>query len=207
LTTIIGLSNIARLTLKEEAYELFERAANTARHMDKMLKKLLSMNEIHHPSRYSQIDFSTQVQNTIDELQDLIVDNNIKVKTNIQSGISFSSYPDLIEIILKNLVENALWFSSVNENNLRPKININVSQDNGQVSIELQDNGPGIEPSIQDTIWDMFFVGHEQSKGNGLGLYITRKAVKALRGDIQFESKESGMTSFQVLLPVNGKTN
>ena len=207
LTTIVGLSNIARLTLKEEAYELFERAANTARHMDKMLKKLLNVNEIHHPSHYSPIDFPTQVQNTIDELQDLIVDNNIKVKSTIQSGISFSSYPDLIEIILKNLVENALWFSSVNENNLRPKININVSQDNGQVSIELQDNGPGIEPSIQDTIWDMFFVGHEQSKGNGLGLYITRKAVKALRGDIQFESKESGMTSFQVLLPVNGKTN
>jgi signal transduction histidine kinase len=53
----------------------------------------------------------------------------------------------------------------------------------------------------------MFFVGHEQSKGDGLGLYITRKAVKALRGDIQFKSPKSGMTSFAVLLPVNGKTD
>ncbi len=207
LTAIIGLSNLARLTLKKEAYELFERAENTARKMDKMLKKLLNVNEIHQLSGYCPIDFSTYVQNTMNELQDLIVDNNIDVKSEIQSGIIYSSYPNLIEIIIKNLVENALWYSSINENNQRPRIKISVTQKNGQVSIKLQDNGPGIEASIREKIWEMFFVGHEQSKGDGLGLYITRKAVKALRGDIQFKSPKSGMTSFAVLLPVNGKTN
>ena len=110
-------------------------------------------------------------------------------------------------MIIKNLLENALWFSSMHENNQVPKVGINVTQENGQVSINLQDNGPGIEQNIRDKIWDMFFVGHEQSKGNGLGLYITRKAVKALNGDIQFRSQENGMTIFEVQLPANGKTN
>lgn len=207
LTTIVGLANIARLTLKKEAYELFERAANTANQMDKMLKKLINVSEIHHPSRYRSIDFATQVGNIIDEFQDLIVDNNIDVESSVQPDIAFNSYPNLIEIIIKNLAENALWFSTLNDNNHLPKVNIKVTQENGLVSINFQDNGPGIEKNIHDKIWDMFFVGHEKSKGNGLGLYITGKAVKALHGDIQMKSQENGMTTFEVLLPVNGKTN
>lgn len=207
LTTIIGLTNIARLTLKAEATDLFDKAAITANQMDKMLKKLIDVNEIHHPSHYSPIDFSTQVQNTVDEFQELIVNNNIDIKSTIQPGIIYNSYPELIEMIIKNLLENALWFSSMHENNQLPNVGINVTQENGQVSINLQDNGPGIEQNIRDKIWDMFFVGHEQSKGNGLGLYITRKAVKALNGDIQFRSQENGMTIFEVQLPANGKTN
>ncbi len=207
LTTIIGLANIARLTLKAEATDLFDKAAKTANQMDKMLKKLIDVNEIHHPSHYSPIDFSTQVQNTVDEFQELIVNNNIDIKSTIQPGIIYNSYPELIEMIIKNLLENALWFSSMHENNQLPNVGINVTQENGQVSINLQDNGPGIEQNIRDKIWDMFFVGHEQSKGNGLGLYITRKAVKALNGDIQFRSQENGMTIFEVQLPANGKTN
>ena len=207
LTTIIGLANIARLTLKAEATDLFDKAAITANQMDKMLKKLIDVNEIHHPSHYSPIDFSTQVQNTVDEFQELIVNNNIDIKSTIQPGIIYNSYPELIEMIIKNLLENALWFSSMHENNQLPNVGINVTQENGQVSINLQDNGPGIEQNIRDKIWDMFFVGHEQSKGNGLGLYITRKAVKALNGDIQFRSQENGMTIFEVQLPANGKTN
>ncbi len=206
LTTIVGLKNIARLTLKEEALELFDRVAKTAGQMDRMLKKLINVNEIHHPSQYSPIDFSTQAQNTIDEFQDLIVKNNIGVKSIIQPGIKYNSYPNLIEIILKNLLENALWFSSLDESNQRPKVKINVTQENGLVSINLLDNGPGIDKNISDKIWDMFFVGHEQSVGNGLGLYITKKAVTALSGNIRFQSGETGMTSFEVKLPVNGKT-
>ncbi len=207
LTTIIGLTNIARLTLKAEATDLFDKAAETANQMDKMLKKLIDVNEIHHPSHYSPIDFSTQVQNTVDEFQELIVNNNIDIKSTIQPDIIYNSYPELIEMIIKNLLENALWFSSMHENNQLPKVGINVTQENGQVSINLQDNGPGIEQNIRDRIWDMFFVGHEQSKGNGLGLYITRKAVNTLNGDIQFRSQENDMTIFEVRLPANGKTN
>jgi K+-sensing histidine kinase KdpD len=90
--------------------------------------------------------------------------------------------------------------------NKRPKVKINVTQENGLVSINLLDNGPGIDKNISDKIWDMFFVGHEQSVGNGLGLYITKKAVTALSGKIRFQSGETGMTTFEVKLPVNRKT-
>lgn len=205
LTSIVGLSNIARLTMNQESYELFERAAKTARQMDKMLKKLINISEINHPSTYASIDFDLLIQGVIDGFSELIVDKNISVQTTVQPSIDFRSHPELIEIVVTNLIENALWFSSLNQDTSLPKVNIDVIKQNGHVSINLSDNGPGIDPAIRDDIWKMFFVGHEQSPGNGLGLYVTNKAVETLNGKIQFQSNEKGFTCFEVKLPVNGE--
>ena len=204
LTTIVGLSNIASMTLKGDAFELFEHAADTARNMDRMLRKLINVNEINNPSKYSPIDFSTQVQKTIDGFQDLIKDRKIDIKSVVQADIGYHSYPDLIEIILQNLIENALFFSSVDKANRRPLVRVNITQQNGHISINLEDNGCGIDPSVKDKIWNMFFVGHEKSTGNGLGLYITRKAARTLNGEVNCQQNAAGHTVFEVRLPMNG---
>ncbi len=203
LTSILGLSNIAHMTLGSEASELFDRAAETARNMDRMLQKLINVNEINNPSHYHPIDFSKHIQNSIAQNNELIDEKNIEVKSQIQSGINFSSYPDLIEIIMQNLLENALFFSSINKGN-HPEVKVAVTQQNGHVSINLEDNGCGVDPAIQHKIWNMFFVGHERSTGNGLGLYIAKKAVKALQGEISYNSNATN-TVFEVRLPVNGR--
>jgi signal transduction histidine kinase len=205
LTSIVGLSNIASLTLKGDAYELFERAADTARNMDRMLRKLINVNEINNPSQYCQIDFSSQVQKATDAFEDLIKDRNIEVSTNIQHGIEYNSYPSLIEIILQNLIENALFFSSLSKSVQRPAVKVNVIKQNGHIAINLEDNGCGIDPAVKDNIWNMFFVGHERSTGNGLGLYITKKAVRTLQGEVACISGNEGATIFEVRLPVNGR--
>ncbi len=204
LTSIIGLSNLAKMSLGAEASELFDRAAHTARSMDRMLQKLINVNQINNPSHYSRIDFTKQVPRSFDIFEDLIVDHNIETSWNIKNDIQFSSYPDLIDIILQNLIENALFFSSVEQNNGRPLVQLDVLQENGHVAIRLKDNGCGINPSIHNKIWNMFFVGHEKSNGNGLGLYITKKAVNTLEGKITLESSDKGNTLFEVILPTNG---
>jgi signal transduction histidine kinase len=203
LTSIVGLRNIAELTLEGEALQLFERAADTARGMDRMLGKLLNVNEINNPSKFGNVDFSSQLSQVAKEFEKTIVAKGIELKTSIQPNISFSSYPEIVAIILKNLIENALFFSSVEPSNDRPVVDINVTQQNGHVLIKLKDNGCGVDPSIKDKIWNMFYVGHEKSTGNGLGLYISRKAVLTLNGSIGLESETRGHTLFRVKLPTN----
>ena len=203
LTSIIGLGNIAELTLEGEALQLFVRTTDTARGMDRMLGKLLNVNEINNPSRFGNVDFSSQVGQIAKEFENTIAAKGITLEIYIQPNISYRSYPELVDIILKNLIENALFFSTVEPSNDRPAVNINVTQQNGHILIKFQDNGCGIDPSIKDKIWNMFYVGHEKSTGNGLGLYITRKAVLTLNGSIGIESVASGHTVFQVTLPTN----
>lgn len=58
--------------------------------------------------------------------------------------------------------------------------------------IQVIDNGTGISPSERDRIFEMFYRGSEKSIGNGLGLFMVKKALEILDGTIQIESGQQG---------------
>jgi len=66
----------------------------------------------------------------------------------------------------------------------------------------VKDNGQGIDPAYQSHIFDMYFRANYLSKGNGLGLYIVKKAVEKLEGKIFFESQLGKGTEFKIVLPL-----
>ena len=119
----------------------------------------------------------------------------------IQKDTQFKSFPSVLQNIFQNLCENAIFFSQFNKKS-RPKVDVNVSQyEKGGLHLSVIDNGCGIHPDVQDKIWDMFFVGNELSKGNGLSLYITKKAVESLNGTIHLKTKVDEYTEFSILFP------
>lgn len=81
------------------------------------------------------------------------------------------------------------------------EINVNPSphQLQGFVSVDVQDNGPGVPEAIREKLFDPFVVG-EKSKGTGLGLAICKKIVKAHQGNIKAIAIENGII-FRIQLP------
>ncbi|MCE5186121.1 MAG: hypothetical protein LLF76_08370 [Planctomycetaceae bacterium] len=69
-----------------------------------------------------------------------------------------------------------------------------------QVSIEISDNGPGIDADHLSHIFDPFFTRGKQN-GKGLGLAFCRKIVEAHGGCISVESQVGQGTRFRILLP------
>ena len=67
--------------------------------------------------------------------------------------------------------------------------------------MEIRDNGSGVDPNNVDKIWGMFYKGDPISTGNGLGLYITKKAVDALKGTIKIDTKHGEFCLFVIELP------
>ena len=59
-----------------------------------------------------------------------------------------------------------------------------------------------MEEDVQDKVFEMYYRGNESSQGNGLGLYITKKAVEKLDGTIEFTSKIGEGTTFVIRLPI-----
>ena len=133
--------------------------------------------------------------------KDIISDGDVKVNLTIDANLQYTSYPEIIEIILNNLLENAIWFSTTEESQSSPEVLLEISQVNSHVSILVKDNGPGVKDIIRNSIWEMFYVGHEKSSGNGLGLYLAKKAVKVLEGTIDLRIDEP-LTTFEVTLPI-----
>jgi signal transduction histidine kinase len=168
--------------------------------MDRILRKLQNTNEINHPSNYSAISLAAYLDTIRRTFLKTIEQNNVTFKTDIPKELTFNSYPRLVEIILSNLIENALFYAALKKEN-SPEILVKASKSNGHVEFSIQDNGVGIDPEVRTRIWDMFFVGNERSKGNGLGLYLTRKSVEALKGQIIVQSEQYVYTRFVVTIP------
>jgi signal transduction histidine kinase len=73
------------------------------------------------------------------------------------------------------------------------------------LNLIVSDNGQGIDAAYHHRIFDMYFRANERSKGNGLGLYITKKAVEKLNGEISFESAAGHGCVFKVIVPSGEK--
>ena len=78
-----------------------------------------------------------------------------------------------------------------------PKLSVRTNVDDGKVTIEIEDNGPGIPDEIKDKIMQPFFTTKKGTQGTGLGLSITNDIVKAHGGTMNIDS-QPGQTIFTI---------
>lgn len=199
LTTFMGLAEVAKITVKDaSALELFQRVKETATSLDRMLIKLQSISNVGAEQQVAKsVSVRAYLENACHAHQRDLEQAGIRVF--LQSGVEndIISYPALLNIVLENIIENAIQFRS----RQGPKIELMAIEKDGGVMIRVSDNGQGIEPMYVHRVFEMFFRGHEQSKGNGLGLYIVKKAVEKLAGVVQFESTYQVGTQVTIWLP------
>ncbi len=129
-------------------------------------------------------------------------EKNVNIECNPSSkeiylGIDDEKY----ERILLNLLSNAIKFSPIEGN-----IYVNIEENDGLVSITVKDEGPGIPEDKQKVIFERFGQVNNsltrESEGTGIGLYIVKLLVNALRGEINLESKLGQGSAFKVILPI-----
>lgn len=200
ITSILGLVQIAKMTVKGEALELFERVASTARNMDRMLQKLIMVSHINQPSETATIRLESFPGKYEQHFSGLIDKHHINLDWQVEKDLRHHTCPVKLDIIVSNLLENALRFSARNEAHIKPRVLVKLYHERSDLVLEVEDNAGGIDARVQPKIWNMFYVGSEISKGNGLGLYITRRAVAKLDAEISFNC-EGQQTTFKVLIP------
>jgi signal transduction histidine kinase len=106
-----------------------------------------------------------------------------------------------LEMVFRNLIDNALKYSGP-----QPKVEVNVTANNGRVTARIADNGPGIPINLRRKIFGRFFrMGSELERkqaGTGLGLFIVRQLVRRMRGKITVRGRGNQRgTVFEVELP------
>jgi signal transduction histidine kinase len=199
--SIIGLCNIALHMSNGESKDLVERVVITTTTMDRLLKKLSIISEINQPTNFSSITLLDSIENVRQTFSKVIQEQKITFSVDCPADLIIYSYPNLVETILSNLIENA-FFYSVMRDAKNAQVELSASMKNEFVEISVYDNGIGVAEDISHRLFDMFFKGHENSKGNGLGLYIVQKSVQALEGKIEIESTVGSFTRFIVQLPL-----
>ncbi|MBL7856459.1 MAG: tetratricopeptide repeat protein [Cyclobacteriaceae bacterium] len=204
LTTFLGLAEVAKITVKDQnALELFDKVKETASNLDKMLVKLQSISDVGAQELvYKEVLVKEIFENVCSDFRDELKRKNIQTSIEVNLRESFVSYPAMVKIIMGNLIENGINFSGMQQ----PYIKMKAFRKDHELILQVSDNGQGIEQQYQDRIFEMYFRGNERSKGNGLGLYIVKKAVEKLQGTITLESTWGKGSIFTVQLPFYGGT-
>ena len=100
--------------------------------------------------------------------------------------------------VVTNLITNAIHAS---KNHKNPRIDVRVSNKNGNIIIEVEDNGIGISKEDAPKIFEPKFT--TKSSGMGLGLPMIKNIVEASSGKISFKSELNKGATFTVTLPEN----
>ncbi|NOT74113.1 MAG: HAMP domain-containing histidine kinase [Cyclobacteriaceae bacterium] len=140
------------------------------------------------------------IKQTISQHQHMPGADTIVFKKEIMLD-TINSDPLRLEIILNNMISNAIKYSDSNKE--KKLITIKTFSQNEKNVVSVEDNGIGIDKNYISRIYDMFFVTDHNHNGSGLGLYITRETVNKLGGNIQVESEKGIGTKFTVTIPVH----
>jgi signal transduction histidine kinase len=100
--------------------------------------------------------------------------------------------------VIQNLIDNAVKYSSAGG-----RVRVSAMADDGQVLIDVQDEGPGIAPEDQQLIFEKFgrSSGGAAKPGTGLGLFIARSIAEAHGGSLDVESVPRRGSVFRLELP------
>ncbi|MHB1134660.1 MAG: sensor histidine kinase [Chloroflexota bacterium] len=155
---------------------------------------------------YSHLDQSPVKDVDIhDGIESTLIILNHKLKKGIRVEREYDRSLPLVEVygndlnqVWTNLIDNAIDALPDGQG----QITVRTSRREGDVVVEIADNGTGIPDELQCRIFEPFFTTKELSKGNGLGLDIAHRIItERYGGDVYFRSSP-GSTRFWVHVPI-----
>jgi two-component system sensor histidine kinase/response regulator len=201
LMSILGIIQLSETNEKSKTIENhFQIIKTCVLKLDTFIKNIIDYYKNSHPEEIrGTIDFKTLVLNIYDSLKHL--DQRVIFKSEIEQTKEFIGDSFRIEVILKNLISNAIKYQ--NPNNKNPLLQVQIVSNKKEVCITVSDNGIGIAPEHLEKIFNMFFrIGTSANKeGTGIGLYIVKEAVEKMNGSITVESTPFVGTSFNITIP------
>jgi two-component system sensor histidine kinase KdpD len=103
----------------------------------------------------------------------------------------------MIELVLLNLFENVLKYTESGS-----PVTIGASATHEAVMVEVVDEGPGLPPGAEESVFEKFYRGASGQRGFGLGLSICKAIVTAHGGRIWAENRQPRGAAFRFTLPL-----
>ena len=124
--------------------------------------------------------------------------NNKNISKKLLSRIYFSGRKNLIKRCINNLIDNSLKYGN--------KVNVELSKNNSNIFIKVEDDGPGVPKQEYENVFKPFYKidkGRADSKSSvGLGLSIASDIIRSHGGNIKLEKSSLNGLGVKIFLPV-----
>lgn len=171
--------------LNDEQQEICDIIRLSVNRLQRLIEELLDFNIVLDSTSLHGLEkiSLTELINDACNLRKLdLKSKNLILKCN-NSPLSIYSNSKQLSVILDNIISNAIKYSPQGGS-----IAITYSSNKTHLTINIVDQGPGIEPELCDKVFDAFYQGKapENSliKGSGLGLTIVKELLLRLNGNI-----------------------
>jgi len=143
-----------------------------------------------------EINIFEIVKSVEQDLIRLIEASQAKVEVFSKDNHVLYSSKKNMKSILYNLISNAIKYRSPART---PQVLVKLEEINGKSHLSVTDNGLGIPLDMQDQVFIMFKRFHSHVEGSGLGLYIVKRMVDNMNGQIQVTSTLNKGTTFNLI--------
>jgi signal transduction histidine kinase len=204
LTAILGYTELIKRVgeTNERQREYLRRIQNSVQGITALITDLLDLGRIEAgmDTHKELLEIDSLIVRSIETVAGSAAEKGTEIQIDIQKPLP-PVYGNAIRIqqMVTNLVSNALKYTQRGG-----KVGVRAWQEQGQVVLQVWDNGVGIPLAEQPHIFEKFFRGSnlpEGEGGTGLGLTIVKSIVDDHRGRIWLESQEGVGTTFTVVLP------
>jgi signal transduction histidine kinase len=156
-----------------------------------------------NPNRQkSKFYLSDSVEKAMELTMPSLTKSHIDIIFYEEDDYEFYGRKNELTQVLIILINNAKDALSKDTNNRSKSINITLEQMDKNFILTIQDNGLGVAPELFRKIFEPYFSTNEQTKGRGLGLYMSKKIIdEGFNGKIEV-SNDNGAV-FKLIIPSN----
>lgn len=175
------------------------------KHIDSCRRIVSDLLRFSKPSASSKYMYS--VNDTIGEVVSMMLGQLAKQNIEIKTSLVVNMPEILLDVdrfkqVILNLILNSSF--ALKDAGI---INISTYINNGEIIIEVADNGTGIGPDVLGKVFEPFFSTKQPGEGTGLGLAVSYGIIKSHSGNILVDSKLGEGTKFTISIPIEENTN
>ncbi len=206
MTSIRSFSEILLMETeldRDTARRFVEIIHEESQRLTRLLNEILDINRLESGTAEMPIeivDAEDAVSGAIETLRPVAEEAGVEIRPHATlAGHQVLANPDRLRQVLINLLSNAIKYNTAPE----PHLRVAWEVDGKSLCLDVIDNGGGVTREEAETIFSKFVRGRRSggSQGAGLGLPISRAAIRRMGGDLTvvFNPDQSGF--FRVRLP------
>jgi signal transduction histidine kinase len=209
VTGMKGSTTLVESAIQEKSYDLLPRAWEILRRSSDKVTTLVQDMLSYSKEREPELS-PTGVNAIVEEVKSLYderaKEGGATIELELEEGLPEVPMDEIgIHRCLTNFVGNALdalaFSERLSKDPPRVAVRTRLDRDRNELTLEIEDNGCGIDPEKLEKIWEPF-VSDKGSRGTGLGLAVTKKIILEHGGRVTATSRVGHGTTFHIAFPI-----
>ncbi|MBT3748487.1 MAG: PAS domain S-box protein, partial [Bacteroidetes bacterium] len=184
--------------LPQGAQEFLANIRKDTEQMNLLIEDLLAYSRMELKDFFLEnINLNSLIDRNVSSFSKIFSSENFQIKLTIPNEFIITADKEGLNLILRNLIDNAIKFTSNRKNS---SIEIGANETKTHWLIYVKDNGIGFDMIYHDKIYQIFQRLHlaEEYQGTGVGLAMVSKAINRMNGKIWAESSPNKGASFYI---------